>query len=302
MKDQYFEGWYFKGSTEEYTIAVIVGEAKGMNEVAFIQIFMSDKVKSYYIPYDAAAFRYREKPLHIQIEGNIFTEHYMKLNIHQDDLIVEGTVQFEAFTRLPRCFFQKGLMGPFAFLPFMECYHDVLSMNHQLKGYLEINGKTYDFQKGKGYIERDWGSSFPSSYMWMQCNQFKKESLSFMLAIANIPFLGSAFTGFLCCISVGGKTRVFATYTGAKIKKFTMTQENVLIEIRQGKEVVHVQTTNKEGSLLMAPNKGAMQRTIYETLEGEIELSVFYEEKLKLYETSKKAAFERVGEPQNLYS
>ena len=45
-------------------------------------------------------------------------------------------------------------MGPFSFVPFMECYHGVLSMNHSIKGRLDFNGESLSFDNGKGYMER----------------------------------------------------------------------------------------------------------------------------------------------------
>ena len=39
-------------------------------------------------------------------------------------------------------------MGPFAFFPFMECYHGIVSMDHQVFGKLEINGEIVNFDGG----------------------------------------------------------------------------------------------------------------------------------------------------------
>lgn len=300
MQNQYFEGWYFKCSTQEETLAVIVGRAKGEEPVAFIQVFSSKDLKSYYITYDRESYFYREEPFHIQIEENIFTKHYIKLHIRQEGLFIEGRVMFESLTKLPNRLGCEGLMGPFGYLPFMECYHDVISMTHTLKGQINLNGMIYDFHTGKGYIERDWGTSFPSSYTWMQCNHFKEESLSFMLAVAKIPFLGSEFTGFLCVLSIKGEARIFATYTGAKIKSFITTEEGVRITLKQGKELICVTTKYEKGSLLKAPNKGTMQRSIYEALNSTIELSVFYKGELQVCTRGENVAFERVGELEGL--
>lgn len=45
-------------------------------------------------------------------------------------------------------------MGPFAFVPFMECYHGIVSMDHIIQGELEIDGATVDFSNGRGYMEK----------------------------------------------------------------------------------------------------------------------------------------------------
>lgn len=46
-------------------------------------------------------------------------------------------------------------MGPFSFVPFMEYYHGILSMDHNIEGSLEHNGKIISFDQGKGYMEKD---------------------------------------------------------------------------------------------------------------------------------------------------
>ena len=43
----------------------------------------------------------------------------------------------------------------------MECYHGIVSMDHTVNGLIEINNEKIDFSEGRGYIEKDWGRSFP---------------------------------------------------------------------------------------------------------------------------------------------
>ncbi len=46
-------------------------------------------------------------------------------------------------------------MGWYRFLPFMECYHGVISLTHNLKGKIIVDNKIFAFENGKGYIEKD---------------------------------------------------------------------------------------------------------------------------------------------------
>jgi len=80
-------------------------------------------------------------------------------------------------------------MGIFAYIPKMECSHGVVSMNHGLEGILKINGEEIDFTGGKGYIEKDWGTSFPKQYIWIQCNNFKNQTTRVFSSVADIPFM-----------------------------------------------------------------------------------------------------------------
>ena len=47
-------------------------------------------------------------------------------------------------------------MGYFAYIPKMECYHGIVSMNHMVNGVIRINDVDIDFNNGKGYVEKDW--------------------------------------------------------------------------------------------------------------------------------------------------
>ena len=64
-------------------------------------------------------------------------------------------------------------MGWYSFVPFMECNHGIVSVNHDLYGEISVNGNVIDFNNGKGYIEKDWGVSFPEAWIWIQSNNFR---------------------------------------------------------------------------------------------------------------------------------
>jgi hypothetical protein len=76
----------------------------------------------------------------------------------------------------------------------MECYHGVLSFDHKISGSLTINEIEVNFDDGKGYLEKDWGTSIPSSWIWMQTNQFQGDVASLFGSVAKIPRLKNYFT------------------------------------------------------------------------------------------------------------
>lgn len=105
-------------------------------------------------------------------------------------------------------------MGLFRLLPRMECNHEIISMYHGVQGSLILNGKTLTFDDGIGYIEKDWGHSFPKSYVWLQCNSFMKEKCSIIVSVAEIPYLGMNFKGCICAIHYKGIEYRLVTYLG----------------------------------------------------------------------------------------
>ena len=60
-------------------------------------------------------------------------------------LSLHGALQCGPFTPL-----KSDIMGPFRFLPGMECSHGVISMGHTLEGTLTLNGAVLDFAGGTG--------------------------------------------------------------------------------------------------------------------------------------------------------
>jgi hypothetical protein len=88
-------------------------------------------------------------------------------------------------------------MGWYAYVPTMECFHGILSMDHALDGEIEFNGSHYDFVGGRGYIEKDWGRNFPENWIWAQSNNFSNNNLSITASLATIPWKNTSFAGFI---------------------------------------------------------------------------------------------------------
>jgi hypothetical protein len=137
---------------------------------------------------------------------------------------------------------------------------------------LIINHVDYHFKREKGYLEKDWGISFPKRYIWIQGNHFENPKVSFMASIADIPFLGLAFEGIICQLDLGHRRLRFATYNGAKVSEmkktedgfeFTLRKRNISLQV-----IAHVPVTG----VLKSPHLGSMVQTIKEGLGGNIEL------------------------------
>lgn len=178
MRD-YFCGWYFKCQSDTQTIAVIPAIHKTKEQESCSIQFITDN-GAWNIQYPYHAFHKQKQNFHIQIAENRFNQNGINLCVRTPDCSAVGSIQFGTFSPI-----QYDIMGPFQYVPFMECRHSVVSMEHSVTGNLCINGTNYSFNHGVGYIEGDKGHSFPKEYAWTQCN-FSGGSL--MLSIADIPF------------------------------------------------------------------------------------------------------------------
>lgn len=76
----------------------------------------------------------------------------------------------------------------------MACKHGVISMHHQVNGTLtDASTHILTFKQDHGYIEKDWGHSFPEKYIWSQANHFPKKQTSLIVSVATILLLTASF-------------------------------------------------------------------------------------------------------------
>jgi hypothetical protein len=156
----------------------------------------------------------------------------------------------------------------------MECNHGVVSIHHRIEGKLTINGSVKDFTDGTGYIEKDWGTSFPESWIWLQCNNFNTKGMSLMVSVAKIPWRGRFFIGLISFLTTGGKTEVFATYNGAKIQSLEKLNTNTTgLIITKGKKKLSIKIVKKSSSEIAAPVQGNMTKMIKESINSEVDLT-----------------------------
>ena len=118
---------------------------------AFIQVLDGRNLKASYHKFDAQHFKPNPKKHDLEIQGNRFTSDSIELNLPN----LKGSLRFKNLNPWSSSWSSPGIMGPFSFVPFMECYHGILSIDHNIEGSLEHNGKIISFDQGKGYMEKD---------------------------------------------------------------------------------------------------------------------------------------------------
>ena len=189
----------------------------------------------------------------------------------------------------------SNIMGPFSYIPFMECNHAILSMKSKTKGYININNKKINFNDGTSYIEKDWGISFPKSYIWCQGNNFKNRNTSFMISIADIPFKILNFKGLKSSLIIDNKEYRFTTYNNTKITKYYIKDNYLNIELKKGKYTLDKKSKYKKGLKLSAPNKGKMDKDILESIKEKITITLKKGNKIIYSNTSKNCGLEIVN-------
>jgi hypothetical protein len=275
--ENYFEGWYFKlvDAAGKEIWSVIPGISFSGDSHSFVQVIHANSGKSWYIRYEPGAFSFSRNRFSIGVGPSTFSPEKMVLDLETADLKMRGTIHLEGLHPFPSRIMAPGIMGWYSYVPFMECYHGVVSMQHRIGGALRINGKDLPFDGGKGYIEKDWGRSMPSDWIWVQTNHFREDAgASFMLSVARIPWRKSYFPGFLSFLLVEGKLYRFATYNRSAIHEIRVTEKDVRIDLSGRKHRLKVRVMRMEGGVLKAPRHGNMDREITESVVSSLNLEL----------------------------
>jgi tocopherol cyclase len=294
---KYFEGWYFKvvNVAETKAFAVIPGIAMDEtgNKHAFIQVLDGKRQTSANHIFDSGMFDPSSGVFKLKIGENSFSDAGLSLRLPD----ISGELIFSGNIPWPKHWYSPGIMGPYSFVPFMECYHGIVSMDHIIHGQFVIGGETVSFDEGRGYIEKDWGHSFPSAYIWMQTNHFSTPGISMKASIAKIPWIGKSFVGFIAGIWLHDRLFQFTTYNRSVLRKSFVSESKVEIVIENSNFRIELLVHRDKVSELASPIKGLMDGRIEESMTSRVEINL-YDIKLKrtiLSDTGRNTGLEVAG-------
>lgn len=274
----FFEGWYVKlvSADRATRVALIPGvfvsEDGGLAE-AFVQVLDGISGTTAYHRFDLADFHADTRRFDVRVGRNRFTGEGVAVDLPG----LAAEVRFDGTTPWPVTLRSPGAMGWYAWVPTMECYHGVVSLDHALDGWIDIGAGRVDLSGGRGYMEKDWGVAFPEAYVWMQSNHFATPGASLVASTAIIPWRRSAFRGSIVGLRVpagpaAGLHR-FATYTGARTEELAIDDAHVRwsARARDGLRLeLRATVGGRTAGLLHAPVRTQMHQRVAETLDGEV--------------------------------
>ena len=302
-KRRYFEGWYYKvlNAAEDKAFAFIPGITMDENghRHSFIQVLNGKDLTSEYHKFKIKEFLPEAGIFEIRLANNSFSSNEIQLDLPN----IKGILNFSQQTPWPSSWYSPGIMGPYSFVPFMECYHGILSIDHTLQGKLIINDETIDFTGGRDYTEKDWGHSFPSGYIWVQTNHFSKQGISLKASVAKIPWLGTSFVGFIAGVWLHDRLFQFTIYNSSRLQKsfadltkveLAMENKNYRLEI-----LVHRETATE----LASPISGFMQGRIEESMTAKVEVALtdIKSNRILLHDTGRNAGLEVAGKVKEVF-
>jgi len=308
-KSQHFEGWYFKiiDKNENHLFAIIPGIFINKNDTdnhSFVQIIDRMNNEAHYFKFPVQDFYAKADTFDVQIDTNHFSANKIVLAVKNSSFALDGELDFKNLTPWPRTLLSPGIMGWYTWVPFMECYHGIVSLDHEIHGFLTINGRKVDLTGGRGYTEKDWGKSFPMAWIWCQSNHFNSAGISFTGSIAIIPWIHNSFLGFICGLWYKNQLYRFTTYTGAKLIHLEIDEHKVYWIIKQNKYVIEITANRSTGNFIQAPTVKGMTHRISEALKStiEIKLSSYAKngQEIIFHDTGRHAGLEIAGDLSRL--
>lgn len=274
-----FEGWYFRltDARGQNPLAVIPGISTARGDAhAFCMALDGSSGKSARTRFALDDFSACSRPFGLSVGASSFSLHGLSLDL-DGEIPLKGAITFSGRRPWRGTPLNPRAMGSFGWLPFLQCYHGVLSFSHSLEGSLEIAGRRVDYSGGRGYAEKDWGSSFPSSWIWSQSAHFTDPRASAMVSVATVPLLGSSFRGFIFALDCSAGFFRLATWSGARIASLSLSGDGAEILIRQGSLEAAIGLGAGKGRiepLIFPADKGLMSGQIKESLDAELSISL----------------------------
>jgi tocopherol cyclase len=277
-KKNYFEGWYFKNVSKDLSnvYSFIPGISLSNDDPhSFIQVINGVTGKTHYLTYPLKEFNWKKDRLYLKIGKSVFSEDFIDLDIKNAEIKAKGRLEYKNNIKYPKSLLSPGIMGWYSFVPFMECKHGVVSVNHDITGTLLIDNEQVDLNGGKGYIEKDWGISFPEAWIWIQSNNFNRAETSFTFSVAKIPWLGKYFTGFISFLYFEKKFYLYSTYSKSTLSGITYDGKTISFSLKNKNSTLKVTAIKNKAGILMAPEAGKMSRKIKESIDSVVMLSLF---------------------------
>ncbi|GEM_PF-3455315 len=295
-RSEAFEGYYYKISDRQGQITVfIVGICKRQGEAfSFLQVAHHESATPQLYKYPLSALLASQTDVSFQLGNNQFSVD--GIYISEKDCSVNLT--FHTVSSWKRTMINPSIMGPLAYVPGVECKHDIIASHLYATGDCRMGGKKIHFHRADGYIDKNWGTSFPSSYYWGHAHAFTSSNLSVQFAKGK-PKWGliqpAVNVGFM---RLNNNIITFSSHNGGKIYLQNASDKQTLIVLENRKWKIELIIHDASTTPLYAPHKGSLNQSILESIGGYSELTIFRKQRTKdlnkvLKDHSQSTTFER---------
>lgn len=170
---------------------------------------------------------------------------------------------------------QQSTAGLLSSLPIFEPGWQILMAHGLATGWIDWQGKRYEFTNAPAYGEKNWGGAFPQKWFWLNCNSFDDEPDLALTA-------GGGRRGVLWWME---SVAMIGLHYKGKFYEFVPWNSSVSWNIEPwGKwqmqatnsefEISLTGTTNLPGTPLRAPTEKGLMFVCQDTMRGELSLEL----------------------------
>lgn len=257
-RSRYFEGWFQKVYSREYGVSFILiyGYATRNTEerFGFIQIVSPDS-EALMLCFPEAELSC-DRARHIMWMGSntLSTD---RIEVHSEDILIRmnltGNHPVQSY---------KNSMGYTYFVPGLPCYHSVVNTSHLVSGVVQHRGKEYALDDEMGYLEKNWGSSFPDRYFWLHALDPGDSEVGILFSQAEIRWLGRRFVRHVGHVRFDGKLIDFRDLANVRIEIFSPAPDMLMIRMNSKTLKVEIAISQGKRVLFKGPRNGQLSRDI----------------------------------------
>ncbi len=195
---------------------------------------------------------------------------------------------------------QKATAGWLSYFPIFDPGWQILMAHSFATGWIEWEGERYQFTGAPAYSEKNWGTSFPEKWFWVNCNSFTNQSdLAFTAAGGIRQVLWWQEAVGIIGIHYQGKFYEFASGNGEVKWQIQPWGEWRMEASNDNFTVTLVGTTDLLGTYVRTPTAKGLVFNCRDTTRGKLHLELSHSGKTILKADSGNAGLEIGGSPWN---
>jgi len=170
---------------------------------------------------------------------------------------------------------QQSTAGWLSYLPIFEPGWQILMAHGLATGWIDWNGKRYEFTNAPAYGEKNWGRAFPQKWFWLNCNSFTDEpDLALTAGGGRRQVLWWMESAALIGIHYQGKFYEFVPWN-SQVSWHIQPWGSWQMQAQNHEYEVELSgTTDKPGMPLRAPTEQGLIFFCRDTMQGQLSLEL----------------------------
>ena len=170
---------------------------------------------------------------------------------------------------------QQATAGWLSYLPIFEPGWQILMAHGLATGWIDWNGKVYEFTNAPAYAEKNWGRSFPQKWFWINCNSFSHQpDLALTAGGGRRGVLWWMESVAMIGIHYRGKFYEFVPWNSQVSWQIQPWGRWEMQAYNQRFEVELIGTTGHPGTFVRVPREGGLTYCCRDTMKGQLSLEL----------------------------